>query len=143
MSNDINSTTNVGRLTRDAEIKYTNAGMAVCKFSIASSSYAGKDKDDYTSYFDVVLWGKQGEAIIQYLTKGKQVAISGELRQNRWEQDGQKRNKVEIKASNVQLLSSDNKTPQSPQGRAGDTTQKSGGNSEVRSDAGFQDDIPF
>ena len=57
-------------------------------------------------YFDIVLWGKQGEALNQYLIKGKQVAIEGELRQNRWEQDGQSRSKVEIVANNIQLLGS-------------------------------------
>ena len=63
MSNDINNVALVGRLTRDAELKYTNSGTPVCKFSIASSTYAGQDKENYTSYFDFVLWGKQGEAI--------------------------------------------------------------------------------
>lgn len=106
MSNDLNSVTLVGRLTRDSELKYTNTGTPICKFSIASSSYAGQGKDNYTSYFDITLWGKQGEAIQQYLEKGKQVAISGELKQDRWEQEGQKRSKVYIVARNVQLLSS-------------------------------------
>ena len=106
MSQDINSVTIVGRLTREAELKYTNGGMAVCKFSLAMNrkKKSGDGWTDEVSFFDVTLWGKQGEAIQQYLQKGKQVAVSGELRQNRWEQDGQKRSKVEIVASNVQLL---------------------------------------
>ncbi len=106
MSNDINSVTLVGRLTREAELKYTNTGTPICKFSIAVNrrKKQGEQWVDEVSYFDIVLWGKQGEAIQQYLTKGKQVAVSGELRQNRWEQDGQNRSKVEIVASDVQLL---------------------------------------
>ncbi|MCF6336216.1 MAG: single-stranded DNA-binding protein [Spirochaetales bacterium] len=106
MANDINIVTLVGRLTREAELKYTNSGLAVCKFSLAVNrrKRSGDQWTDEVSYFDIVLWGKQGEAIQQYLGKGKQIAVSGELRQNRWEQDGQKRSKVEVVASNVQLL---------------------------------------
>jgi single-strand DNA-binding protein len=51
-----------------------------------------------------VLWGRQGESLNQYLVKGKPVGVDGELRQERWEKDGQKRSKVEVVASNIQLL---------------------------------------
>ncbi len=106
MANDINVVMLVGRLTRDAELKYTNTGTAVCNFSLAVNrrKRSGDQWTDEVNYFDIVLWGKQGEAIHQYLGKGKQVAVSGELRQDRWEQDGQNRSKVKITASNVQLL---------------------------------------
>ena len=102
--NDTNNVTIIGRLTRDSELTYTNTGTPICKFSIAFSSYAGKDKDNYTSFIAIVLWGKQGESISQYLLKGKQICVTGELRQDRWQQEGQNRSKVEIVASNVQLL---------------------------------------
>src|SRR6056297_238897 len=107
MANDINSVVLVGRLTRDAELKYTANGSAVCKFSIALNrrKKTGDTWGEEANFFDIVLWGRQGEAIHQYLGKGKQVAVQGELRQNRWEQDGQPRSKVEIHALNVQLLS--------------------------------------
>lgn len=103
---DVNNAILIGRLTRDAELKYTTAGQSVCKFSIAVNRRK-KDGDNWVeeaNFFDVVLWGKTGEAIGKYLTKGKQVAVEGELRQDRWEQDGKKRSKVEIMAGNVQLL---------------------------------------
>jgi single-strand DNA-binding protein len=103
---DVNHVILVGRLTRDAELKYTSGGMAVCKFSLALNRRR-KNGDQWVeevNYFDIVLWGRSGEAINQYLIKGKQVAVEGELRQNRWEQDGQSRSKVEIMATNVQLL---------------------------------------
>jgi single-strand DNA-binding protein len=106
MATDINHVVLVGRLTRDAELKYTANGMAVCKFSIAvnRSRKNGDQWVEEVSYFDITLWGRSGEALNQYLVKGKQVGIDGELRQNRWEQDGQKRSKVEIVANNLQLL---------------------------------------
>ena len=103
---DINRVILVGRLTRDAELKYTGSGVPVCTFSIAVNRRRknGDTWEDEASFFDIVLWGKMGETLNQYLVKGKQVCVEGELRQNRWEQDGQPRSKVEIIASNLQLI---------------------------------------
>ena len=103
---DINHVVLVGRLTRDAELRYTQGGTPIVKFSIAVNrrKKTGEEWVDEVSFFDVVFWGKMGESINQYLVKGKQVAVTGELRQNRWEQDGQPRSKVEIIANNLQLL---------------------------------------
>ena len=103
---DVNHVILIGRLTRDAALTYTTGGTAVCKFAIAVNKRRkqGEQYVDEANFFDIVLWGKQGESINQYLVKGKQVAVEGELHQNRWEQDGQSRSKVEINANNVQLL---------------------------------------
>lgn len=108
MANDINVVVLVGRLTRDSEFKTTSGGTAVCRFSVAVNrkKKTGDKWEDEVNYFDVVLWGKSAESLHTYLDKGRQVSIEGELRQNRWEQDGQARSKVEIFANNVQLLSS-------------------------------------
>ena len=164
MANDINIVTLVGRLTRDSELKYTNGGTAVCKFSLAVNrkKRSGDQWTDEVSYFDVVLWGKQGEALQQYLGKGKQVAVSGELRQNRWEQDGQSRSKVEIVANNLQLLGGNTGGGNSGGNTGGGSSNFGGGRSESsgnrpsnnQSFGGFQpssnkgpenfeDDIPF
>jgi single-strand DNA-binding protein len=98
----------VGRLTRDAELKYTNSGQAVCHFSVATGARRKKGDQwiEESSFWDVDLWGKQGESINQYLTKGKLVAVEGSMRQDRWEQDGVTRTKVQITANTVQLLGS-------------------------------------
>ncbi len=103
---DVNHVILIGRLTRDAELKYTSGGMAVCKFAIAVNKRRkqGDQWVDEANFFDIVLWGRSGETLNQYLVKGKQVAVEGELHQNRWEQDGQSRSKIEINANNVQLL---------------------------------------
>ncbi len=96
----------VGRLTRDAELKYTASGQAVCHFSVATSLRVKKGDQwvDESSYWDVDLWGKRAESINQYLTKGKLVAVQGDMRQDKWEQDGQSRMKVKITANDVQLI---------------------------------------
>jgi len=150
MANDINSVVLVGRLTRDAELKYTANGTAVCKFSVAvnRSRKTGDTWGDEAHFFDVVLWGRQGEAIHQYLSKGKQVGVQGELRQNRWEQNGQNRSKVEIHALNVQLLGGNPSggAPSGSRSNAGSDFQPSSGYNQDKFSGGpeeFEDDIPF
>jgi single-strand DNA-binding protein len=151
---DVNHVILIGRLTRDAELKYTAGGQAVCKFSIAVNRRR-KQNDQWVeeaNFFDIVLWGRSGEAINQYLVKGKQVAVEGELRQDRWEQDGQNRSKVEIMANNVQLLGGgsgagpggySNGQP-SQERRSGPLPRvPSSGGGEDGGDEGFADDIPF
>lgn len=106
MATDINTVVIVGRLTRDAELTYANSGAAICKFAIANN-YSRKQADSWTeetSFFDAVLIGRRAEALHRYLVKGKQVAVQGELRQNRWETDGQKRSRVEIMVNDLNLL---------------------------------------
>lgn len=108
---DINSINIIGRLTRDAELKYNNTGTPVLNISIAVNTSKKQDDTwiDEPNFFDVVLWGKLGESLIQYLQKGKQIAITGELKQDRWEQDGIQRSKVKIKANNIQLIGANNR----------------------------------
>ena len=103
---DLNHVTLIGRLTRDAELKYTPVGLAISIFSIAVNRRRknGDQWVDEVSYFDINLYGKPAESLKQYLTKGKQVAVDGELRQDRWEKDGQNHSRIYIAANNVQLL---------------------------------------
>jgi single-strand DNA-binding protein len=108
---DINSVSIIGRLTRDAELKFTAGGGAVCNFSIAVNRRRknGDQWEDEANFFDIVLFGKQGESLHQYLKKGKQIAIGGELKQDRWQTpEGQNRSKVVIIANLIQLLGGGN-----------------------------------
>jgi len=164
---DLNHVVLIGRLTRDAELKYTAAGQAVCKFSIAVNrrKKSGEQWVDEPNFFDIVLWGRQGESLNQYLVKGKMVGVDGELRQDRWEQDGQNRSKVEIVAANLQLLGGNsggsssgssgggpsagrreesapsNGSPYGGNGNGGNSGN--GGAYSGGNDEGFADDIPF
>jgi single-strand DNA-binding protein len=157
---DLNSVALIGRLTRDAELKYTAGGQAVCKFSIAVNRRRknGDQWEDEANYFDIVLWGRQGESLNQYLVKGKQIGVDGELRQDRWQQDGQNRSKVEIVANNIQLLGGGQGPSGAVSGQTGAYAGNSGGYQERREgfpernprdgnppagDDGFADDIPF
>ena len=143
---DINRVFLVGRLTRDAELRYTTSATAVAKFSIAvnRSKKSGDQWEEEVSYFDIVLWGKIAEGLSKYLLKGKQVAVDGELRQSRWEQDGQNRSRIEIHASNIQLLGggdNSNKDSGRQEGSSATGTEK---DSKTSNDEHFDDDgIPF
>ncbi len=109
MSTDLNSVMIIGRLTRDMELKYLNSGTAVGHLSIAcNDSVKGPDGQyaDKAHFFEVTVWGRTAEGLQQYLTKGRQIAIEGRLRQETWtdNQSGQNRSKVTINAQRVQLL---------------------------------------
>lgn len=109
MANDLNVVALVGRLTRESELRYSSGGMAICRFSIAVNRRkrtADNRWEDEANFFDCTLFGKSAESLNQYLEKGRQVSIIGELRQSRWEQDGQNRSKVEVVVNSLQLLSS-------------------------------------
>jgi single-strand DNA-binding protein len=138
----------VGRLTRDSELKYTSGGMAISRFSLAVNRRK-KDGDGWTdeaSFFDVTLFNKSAESLNQYLVKGKQIAVKGELHQDRWEQDGQARSKVGIIAETVQLLGGGEGARGAAQGGgARRETNPAAERGTGRSDSGddFNDDIPF
>jgi single stranded DNA-binding protein len=91
------------------------------------------------NYFDFTLWGKQAEGLSRFLVKGKQIGINGELQQKRWEQDGQKRSKVEIRAITVQLLGGKDDSQGGESQRQ--ATPKSSPSHQT--DTWADDDIPF
>ena len=136
----------IGRLTRDAELKYTSGGMAISNFSLAvkRSKKTGDRWEEEASFFDCTAFGRQAEAVSQYMTKGKQVGVQGELRQDRWEKDGQSRSKVVIIANTIQLLGGSTGSS----GGSGESFRKSEPSGPSRSessysDSNFEDDIPF
>ena len=105
---EINSVTLVGRLTKDEELKYTPGGMAVGTLSLAINRRVKKNQEwvDEANYFEVVIFGKEAESLQPYLKKGKQIGVSGFLKQERWvdQQTGQKRSAVKIVKTDIQLL---------------------------------------
>jgi single-strand DNA-binding protein len=124
---NINRVILTGNLTRDPELRSTGSGMSVCSLRIASNT---RRKDNQTgewvdkpNYFDVTIWGRQGENAAQYLSKGRPVAIDGRLEWREFtDREGNNRQAVEIVADNVQFLG----------GR--DDTQGGGGGFAPRSD---------
>jgi single-strand DNA-binding protein len=140
-----------GNLTRDPELRHTGGGTAVCDLRVAVNSRRkeGQEWVDKPNYFDVTVWGAQGENCANYLSKGRPVAVEGRLEWREWEaKDGSgKRQAVSIVANSVQFLGS----------RDGSGGQNGGGgftpSSDVPADTsdfegaavggGGEDDIPF
>ena len=100
------SATVVGNLTRDMELRYTQSGMAIGAFTVASFRRVkrGQDWEDEVSYIDCTLFGKRAEGLQQYLRKGTQVSVIGELVQERWKaQDGTNRSTLKINVERITL----------------------------------------
>jgi len=102
----ITSTTIVGNLTRDPEIRYTRDGQATTSLSVAVNrrwqDRTTKEWEESTSFFDVVCWRDLAENVALSLTKGARVVVTGRLEQRSWESDeGEKRSKVEIVADEI------------------------------------------
>lgn len=107
MARSFNQVILMGNLTRDPELRQTPGGQSVCSFSLAlNRSYKGSDGNwqEATDFIDVVAWGPLGERVSQYLTKGRPCLVNGRLQSRSWEQDGQKRSKVEVVAQDVTFL---------------------------------------
>ena len=108
MAGDLNMVALVGRLTRDSELRMTPNGNGILRFSIAVNRRkrtADGNWEDEANFFDCSMFGKSAQTMANYLKKGRQVAIQGELRQDRWNgQDGQARTRVEIAVNSLQLV---------------------------------------
>src|SRR5215208_1786518 len=148
---NINSVVVTGNLTRDPELRSLPSGTSVCELRVAVNSRRKNPSgewEDKPNYFDVTVWGAQGENCATYLSKGRPVAVEGRLDWREWEaNDGAKRQSVSIIANSVQFLGS----------RDGGAAPQSNGitaQSDVPADtsdfeqaepigAGSSDDIPF
>src|SRR6059058_5485923 len=109
MSANINRVVLLGNLTRDPELRHTPSGMAVCSLRIAVNTRRKDGQSgewqDKPNYFDVTVWGAQGDNCARYLEKGRGVAVDGRLEWREWQdQQGNKRQSVEIIADTVQFL---------------------------------------
>jgi single-strand DNA-binding protein len=152
----INRVIITGNLTRDPELRSTNGGTAVCELRVAVNS-SRKDEGgnwvDKPNYFNVKVWGAQGENCATYLSKGRPVAVDGRLDWREWEdKDGNKRQTIDIVADRVQFLGSRDGSGQSQANGGGgfaapqsdvpaDTSDFQ--SSEPAAVGASEDDIPF
>lgn len=108
MSGTIATATIIGRLTRDAELRYVG-DQALCQIGLATDTRVrlpSGEWGDEPSFWDVEIWGKQAQSLSPYLEKGKLIHVLGEMSNDRWEKDGQPRTKLKISAKIVTLLPS-------------------------------------
>jgi single-strand DNA-binding protein len=151
MAANINRVVLIGNLTRDPELRHTPSGTAVCSLRLAVNTRRKDQTGQWTekpNYFDVTVWGQQGENCAQYLAKGRPVGVDGRLEWREWDApDGQKRQAVEIIADSVQFLGGRG------EGEGGGGFGGGGGNQYVPASASSSapsddfapadDDIPF
>ncbi len=131
----------VGRLGNDPEMRYTPSGVPVTTFSLAvSRTWTGQDgqRQEKTTWFRVTVWRKQAEVVSQYLTKGRQVLVVGEVEEARpWmDRDGNPRASLEVTANVVRFLGSRADTMEVPSGGGATAAPAS-------SEADSEEDIPF
>ena len=135
----VNKVIILGRLGQDPELKYTQSGMAVCKFSLATSKKK-KDGTEVTAWHRCTAFDKRGEVIAQYLSKGRMLYIEGELSYGQYEKDGQKHYTTDIIVNTFSFVDSkgDRATERKQPQDSGNEYQGPGQNQEVA-----EDDMPF
>jgi single-strand DNA-binding protein len=157
MARSLNQVTLMGNLTRDPELRQTPGGQNVTSFSLAlNRSYKDQSGEwqEATDYVDVVAWGPLAERVSQYLNRGSRCLVQGRLQSRSWEQEGQKRSKVEVLASDVTFLDSKGSSNSSndsdvvyDQPQTKSSSSKSGKKDQVVEDIGDEpinlDEIPF
>jgi len=131
----------IGNLGKDAEVRYTVQGNAVCDFTVAANERRRNQNgevENITTWFRVNLWGKQAEKISKYLTRGKQVFVEGRLRVDEWvDREGKNRHTLVIVATDVRLLGSKPEEGEEIEEVSEESTIRS---SDFNND---KDDIPF
>lgn len=135
--NNINRVVITGNLTADPELRSTPGGTPVCSMRIACNTRRKEDGEwvDKPNYFNVTVWGAQGENAARYLAKGRPVGVDGRLEWREWEaQDGARRQAVDIVADSVQFLGGVN-------GTSG--FSRANGSEAVPASVGAGEDIPF
>src|SRR5213075_2895824 len=106
MAEGLNRVMLLGNLGQDPELKVTQGGQAVLKLRLATTeSYLDRNnaRQERTEWHSVTLWGKRGEALSKFLTKGERIFVEGSLRTSSYEKDGEKRYRTEVIANNIIL----------------------------------------
>ncbi|HVZ64553.1 MAG TPA: single-stranded DNA-binding protein [Lacunisphaera sp.] len=108
---NLNKVMLIGNLTRDPELRVTPKGTAICQFSLAVNrkfrDESGADREEVT-YVDIEAWGKSGENIAKYCSKGRPLFVEGRLRLDQWEDKNtkEKRSRMKVVCDNFQFLGS-------------------------------------
>jgi len=104
---NLNKVLLMGNLTRDPQLRYTPSGTGVCEFGLAMNrTYTTKEgeKREETCFVDVSMWGRRGEVISQYFSKGSPIFIEGRLKYDAWETPDGRRSKLVVVAEDFQFI---------------------------------------
>jgi single-strand DNA-binding protein len=104
---NLNKVLLMGNLTRDPELRYTPSGASICEFGMAvNRTFTTRDgeKRDETLFVDVAMWGRRGEVISEYFSKGKPIFIEGRLKYDSWETPDGRRSRLTVVAENFEFI---------------------------------------
>lgn len=143
----------IGNLTKDPEVRFLPSGKAVTELRLAiNNKYktaSGEEREE-TVFVGVVVWGKQGEACGQYLSKGSPLLVEGRLQYDEWEKDGQKVSRLRVVADRTQFIGapkraeySDGAEPASAGARPAPAAPRGGAKVQDEPPAGDDDNLPF
>lgn len=150
----------MGNMTRDPELRYTPNGTPLCEFGMAiNRSWTSRDGEtrEETCFVDVTMWGRRGEVISEYFSKGQPIFIEGRLKLDQWETPDGKRSKLSVVAENFEFIGSprggsgSSQSGQGPQKRKSSSPERSGADNAAPEgddieEAGYDvsdDEIPF
>lgn len=134
----------VGRLARNPELKATNSGMSVCRFTVAVDRRSKSEEQATADFISCVAFGKTGETINQYLSKGRRIALEGHIQTGSYTtQDGSKRYTTDVIVDRFDFIDSRNDA----QGQSNQQqTQQQQGSDDIDPDFHLMaddDDLPF
>ena len=142
----------MGRLTRDPELRASESGISVCRFGLAVNKGFRRDAqaggEDDAVFVEVVAFRQNADFVNQYFHKGKPILVEGRLNQSRWEQDGQKRSRIEVIANKVHFVGrmSDQETTYTPDAKPA-TPKRSSNKKTEEADVDIDkvniDEVPF
>jgi single-strand DNA-binding protein len=145
----------MGNLTRDPEVRYLKSGQAVCDLRLAISrrfkTTTGEEREE-TCFVNVAVWGRQGEACGQYLSKGSPLFVDGRLQYEEWEKDGQKSSRLRVVADRTQFIGAPKRAEYSDSAEAGGFPEpaakvpprgEASAVTEAPVEGGDEDNLPF
>lgn len=138
----INQVFLTGNLTRDPELRTTAAGLSVLSFGLAVNDRHRNQQtgewEDYANFIDCVLFGKRAEHLVEILSKGFKVALSGKLRWSQWERGGQKRSKIQVVVNDLDFVH-----PRKDSDEAVSTAEPESSPESSEAASVYDSDIPF
>ncbi len=157
MAEGLNKVMLLGNLGADPELRVTQGGQAILKLRLATSeTYLDKDnaRQERTEWHSVTMWGKRGEALSKFLTKGERIFVEGRIQTSSYEKDGEKRYRTEVVANNIILSgkgkgASNDSSDDAPAERSGGYRRRESNAKPPPADdnddfgGGGDDDIPF
>lgn len=131
----MNNVSLIGRLTKDPELKTTQSGLSVCRFTVAVDRPYSKDQTDF---INCIAWRKTAEVISSYFSKGQRIALTGSIQTGSYtDKDGKTVYTTDINASNVEFCESKKKSD------SNSSNSNNNHNNVETDDMPFDDDLPF